>query len=1216
MTPPEAGVSPAPEFAPGTLAGWRPDPAADSIARLLAHLLDGGAARPAICDALAGRNWSWGEVIAAAADLADEFTRDGLAAGDRLAHLGPHSADWIVVDLACMLAGIVHCGLHWEGPAKERDEVLGWLAPRALVLTGPAGAHRPPRGAAAIDLRAPAGTEPARGRLDRAAAGPVDLARLWKRVARWAADRDPEACATIVLSSGTTGRPKGVLHSQASLAANAAASAEVFLDDDADVRLSWLPMSHAMARTGDLYTALVRGGCLNVVTDRQRLLDACLVLPPRVILGVPAFFERLERGVESGRIADLAAALGGRVRVCISGGGPLRRRTAAAFATRGVPLVEGYGLAEAGPVIALANPRTARPGSVGPPVAGVELRLDERSETRGQLLVRTRSRALGVIGPEAEGRPAAGGCGAAAAGLGEAATVAREPAADRDTWLETGDLAAIDADGQLRILGRVVETLVLSGGTKLPPAEVEAALAEDDAVAQVCVVGQGLAAPVAIIVPEPAVLRGALARLGVRVFSKHGAVSHPRVLAWLARRLARRQRRLPRAWRVRRAFLIDRPFAVERGEVTPSQKLRRREIAAAFAEKIAAAAADDAPAWVARVPVGAASGGADSHSAAGAAGAAGGWLAGALWNAGSAGSAARSSAAPQGFAEAAALRAEPLRDAVAEIVDHAEKELLRLKAESAVYDQLPGPAAEGAPLADAPRPPQGKLSRAAEEALAETGVFGLLVPERFGGAGATLSELVRGIARLATVVPTAAGILSVHSSIGAVASLVAFGSEEQRRRHLPGLARGLPLSIFAATEPDAGCDLHAVRARLERRDGRLLLSGTKMFITGAAHGRLVKLLATLDGRPTVALVRLPESDTAEFRLRHYALHPLKHAHNAALDFDGFPVDEGDLLDPGPAREGRAADGMRIVWHGLNRGRVTLAAQASGTLRLLLGQARDHALARSTWGRPIASRELVQGRLGRIAAATIACDALAAWAAAAIDAGQPGEIEAIAAKVVASECVRAAAIDALGVHGGRAFLVGHPLGDSFHDHFAVTVYEGESDLLGLALFKGLCKHHPLAGRGGDAAAPAAGLPRLVRWLAWQAGARGCSPRAADRRLLDRGLRDHAAAARRGLATTAVRIDRAIRRLGRGLADRQLLAGQLAAEVRELVSVLAVAHHADAAGDDDMLAHADAWCRMALARAGGRRLTPADLAAIAAAGRIVVDRGPPPLGDGPV
>jgi alkylation response protein AidB-like acyl-CoA dehydrogenase len=438
-------------------------------------------------------------------------------------------------------------------------------------------------------------------------------------------------------------------------------------------------------------------------------------------------------------------------------------------------------------------------------------------------------------------------------------------------------------------------------------------------------------------------------------------------------------------------------------------------------------------------------------------------------------------------------------------------------------------------------------------------------------------------------VPTAAGTLAVHSSIGAVSAITGFGSAEQQARLLPDLAAGRPLSIFAATEPDAGCDLARIASVLERRDGRLLLTGTKMFITGATYGRLVKVLAVSEGKPAVVVVRLPDADTPEFCLRRYPLHPLKHAHNAALEFTRFEVDPRNVLDPG-----MAGDAMRIIWHGLNRGRVTLAAQAAGTLRLLLAQAREHATRRVTWNQPIASRQLIQGRLGRITASIVACDALAAWAAAAIDGGQSGEWEAITAKVLASHCVRDAAIDALGVHGGRAFLVGHPLGDSLHDHFAVTVYEGESDLLGLALFKGIAKHHPLA-----ASRDAAVWQRAGSWLAWRVSTAAGGTRR-DATILDRRLRDHARRARRRLSRLAVAIDRAIRRHGRSLAQRQLEVGALSAAVRDAVSTLAVAHHADASGDDAVLAPADAWCRLALARAAGRMPSADDLTAVAAVG----------------
>jgi len=1155
MTP---GLAALPREAAPTAAGG-------SLLDLLVARCDDAWDRPAVtaCErggsALA-QTLSWGDTIAAAIGLAQRIEASGLRRGERLAHLGPHGIDWVLVDLACLLAGAVHLPLHQDDRRGELLEQLRWLAPRGIAFSGgmPRWPSRDlPAGCDLLDL------PPA------LPASPTNRNAIRADLVRRAAACDPEAPAIVFLSSGTTGRPKGVVHSQRSLAANALASAKVFLDEPNDVRLAWLPMSHALARTGDLSTALVRGSCLNLVSDRRRVLDACRACPPTVILGVPAFFERLARAAESGRIPDLRAALGGRVRVCVSGAAALKVRTADAFARRGIPLVEGYGLAEAGPVVTLSNPRTARPGSVGQAIEGVELSLDERPDRRGQLLVRTASRGLGLIDPEDGGR------------------IRRCDAG----WLETGDLAEIDALGHVRITGRLVDTLVLANGTKLPPAEVERTLAEDPAVAQICVLGDGLTAPLAIIVPEPEILRAAIRRMGLRIFSRRQALRHPKLIRWLGLRIARRQRSLPPAWRVRRAILLDRPFDAVRDELTPSLKLKRRTIAGRFHWAVEAASSPQSPAWMAEIPSATPQRSGPVSSAPEPTPAATSPLAAALWHGGR---------PLDGFAAAAAIAAAEPREAITRVIERSEQALDSLRRESRLYEppdqigDLPV-----APLDDAPSGTQGRFSAAAEEALGGAGLWGIAAPESHGGSGCTMQELAAAITRIGARVPTAAGMLSVHSSIGAVSALTAFGSPEQQVRHLPGLARGRPLSIFAATEPEAGCDLSAIRTVIERRGQQLAISGIKMFITGATHGRLVKLLALLDGRPAVVLLRLPDADGDTFRLRHYPLHPLKHAHNAALEFRGHPVDAADLLVP-PSDGRSGSDCMRIIWHGLNRGRITLAAQAAGTLRLLLDQARGHALRRHTWGQPIGARQLVRGRLARIAARIVACDAIAAWAATAIDFGQSGELEAIAAKVLAGECVRESAIDSLGVHGGRAFLVGHPLGDSFHDHFAVTVYEGESDLLGLALFKGLARHHPSAAVQGDSAASR----RATAWLAWRVAgaARGSGQ---DSAILDAGLRDHARAARRGLARVARRIDRAIRRHGRSLADKQLLVGALSEEVRDLVSVLAVAHHADAAGDDALLLPADCWCRMALAGAGGRRLTSADQARLAElGGRLVL------------
>lgn len=1084
--------------------------------------------------------WSWEAVASAALAVAARLEAEGLARGDRLAHSGPQTADWVVTDLACLLSGIVHVSLHADMPVEQRRQWCECLGVRAMIATGYSRGRLPAMPCRLLDWRSP--------ECESLLGGQSSLARetLARKLATRVAACEPDAEAVILFSSGTTGRGRAVVHSQRSLAVNAASSAAVFLEEEADVRLAWLPLSHSLARTGDLGTALVRGACLAIVEDRMRVLDAAREASPTVILGVPAFFERVERALASGRITDLSASLGGRVRVCVSGGAPLRKRTATAFARAGVSLVEGYGLAEAGPVVSLASPRSWRAGTVGPPIAGVHVRCNEQ----GVLQVKSPGIALGVI---------------------EAGEQQRH-AVTNDGWLSTGDLGRVDPDGHVVIAGRAVDVLTLAGGEKIPPADIEACLAEDPVIAQVCLIGDGLRRPLAVIVPEPDVLREAVHQLSLKVLSRRQALRHPRLLAWLARRVAWRQRHFPRAWQADHLLLLGRSFDPRRGEVTVSMKLRRQVIAAQFSQQTAAISAHGAQGTGLRAGVATVQTPTPSPAAATAA-------ADCLWKAGSS----------AGFAAAAAAAAAAMPETIRSIQEDALAVAQRMRDDGSLFDET------------------GRLSGDAETAIAATGLFGLVVPPEYGGSGGGMQQLCRVVSRMACVSPTTAGMLSVHSTIGAVWALREFGSPQQQQRHLPGLARGEPLSVFAATEPDAGCDLGRVTTTLKRIDGRLVVSGHKLYITGATHGRMVKLLArdaANGNRPVVLLVRLPPHDTEQLRLERCLLHPLKHAHNQAILFNQFEVDPADILKA-PAKSGREPDAMQIVWHGLNRGRVTLAAQAVGTLRLMLHEAVLHARTRETWGQPIASRELIQGRIGRIAAAAVASEALANWAAHAIDSGGSGELEAITAKVAASGLVRDSAADAYGIHGGRGFLLGHPLGDALHDHFAVNTYEGESGLLELALFKGLAKRHPLASHRSRSKSAVS----LVRLFADRLACRWTSNEE-DRGILNHRFRLLALAARRGLIDSAGAIERSFRRYGRDLSERQLLVGNLAARVRDQITVLAVAHHADrviAPRDDSPgLSAAETACRLALARSQGRHLNEADLSALATTGKHALTR----------
>ena len=1131
-----------------------------SLVQLLLERCNTSFDRPAIIDSLTGEQLCWGQLLQQSVRVAERIQAAGLRPGDRVLHIGPHTAAWPIVDFACLLSGVVHVALHAEESQSEQIRHLQLFQPCGLIFSGGIFLRH------VSQSRLPLLEVQADWRTNH-----VAYENVRDYIAERARQCDPDGPASVLISSGTTGRPKGFVHSQRSLVMNAMAAAAEFLEEPDDVRLSWLPQSHALARVGDLYTTLVRGGALNIVRYRHKILEACEKIPPAAILGVPIFYDRLARAAQQGRITSLVDALGGRIRVCVSGGAPLRRWTARIFQQHGVPLVEGYGLAEAGPVVAVSNPRCEQTGAVGHPLQGIEILISKESARAGEVLVRTPCRAIAVIDPS-QGR--------------------EESPIDRAAWLETGDRGVIDSDGQLRITGRIDDVLTLANGTKLLPADVESVLLEEPAVAQVCVTGEGLPWPVAFIVPEPVTVRALLKRFRCRVWSRKQALSHPKILRWFSHRLSEQQKSLPHRMRVRRFLLVDHPFDVAHGEATESFKIKRRSITKNFASYIrsfdpqAGGTEEGLLPGVGTIdstnhtftergePVPRPQGPSRIN-----------WLTSAVW--GEEDSLGNGS----GFAHAAEQVVAGMPHEISTIVESTKDTIENLRTNDQLYEKVEGAILPSAPFADAPMPPTGKLSKRAERAIGETGLWGLLVPRTYGGSGCSYIELMQAITHLACVNPTISGLLSVHSTIGAVSALTAFGSDDQRQYWLPRLAEGAPMSVFAATESDAGCDLHRVASQLDYDGRQYRLTGTKMFITGATYGRLVKLLAISEGRPVIVLVKLPDSNTPHFSLQSYGLHPLKHAHNNALKFERFPVDPSCVLRSEKTFDGQESDGMSIVWHGLNRGRVALAAQAAGTISLLLNQAAVFSGKRHTWGQPIQKRELVLGRLGRMASARLACEALSGWSASVIDGGGSGELEAILAKVVASRCLRQVAVDALGIHGGRAFLVGHPLGDSFHDHFAAGIYEGESDLLGLALFKGIAKHHPLASKKNP-----------LEWIRWR-----CSQSLKyfsskeDATLLDGELRDLAIQARRGLVATSVEADQLLRRHGKKLSEHQLVLANLSDQIQGFISCLAVIHLADRRADNASLHAAICWCRPVIMKFLGKPLGARDYERLAELGR---------------
>ncbi len=482
-----------------------------------------------------------------------------------------------------------------------------------------------------------------------------------------------------------------------------------------------------------------------------------------------------------------------------------------------------------------------------------------------------------------------------------------------------------------------------------------------------------------------------------------------------------------------------------------------------------------------------------------------------------------------------------------------------------------------------------KITAAVMNELGAAGYWGLLVDREYGGTGAPFASFAPFLTRMAMIDPTVAGLASVHGCIGAVDPVRTFGNEEQKKRFLPRLASGERLSAFALTEPCAGSDLTALRTRAQRQGNQFIVNGEKLFITNVVPGRTIGLVCLIDNRPAVLIVDLPDQENDQFQLRKYGLYALKHTYNQGIVFRDFPVPEENLLTPS------RGDGLTIAYHGLNLGRVSLCANAAGTMRLMLASMIPWAHFRRTYGAEIATRELVQRRLGRLAALIVGCDALVQWCAGLLDQGFRGEMECIIAKIFGSEAQKEAAVELfMKTHGGRSFLHGHIFGDNAHEFLAPCIYEGEGEMLGMAFFKSLVKQHGMRffepiGKALAAAkikkpnplnpAHAWALRGVMGpYIGWIIGEKiGGKSRPEVPTDMPSSLRTHVEFATAWLQRSPLVIDGVMRKHQLALADRQCRMAYLSQQLQDAVTMLCVSLYGSRSDDDVVRAAADILCQ---------------------------------------
>ncbi|HUY44451.1 MAG TPA: acyl-CoA dehydrogenase family protein [Streptosporangiaceae bacterium] len=337
--------------------------------------------------------------------------------------------------------------------------------------------------------------------------------------------------------------------------------------------------------------------------------------------------------------------------------------------------------------------------------------------------------------------------------------------------------------------------------------------------------------------------------------------------------------------------------------------------------------------------------------------------------------------------------------------------------------------------------------------MGEAGLLGLLIPEEWGGGGATTVGFVAAMEQIGRADQSIAAAWQAHSTIGSL-PLLRFGTDEQRDRWLRPLAEGRALGAFGLTEPDAGSDASAIRTRAVRRDGGWLINGHKMFISNAGTSMSfgVTLLARLDddeatGRAQYANFMV-EKDTPGFTLGP-KLNGIgwKGLDTRELAFDDVWVPDGNLL-------GSPGRGLSQFLSVLAVGRITVAALSVSLTAAMLEMSTAYARQRRQFGRPLIENQAIAFKLADMATELEASRLLTYRAAALRDAGQPFQHAAAMAKLKASRTAVDSAREAVQIHGGYGYMLDSEVARFYCDAKILEIGEGTSEIQQLVIARGL------------------------------------------------------------------------------------------------------------------------------------------------------------------
>lgn len=564
------------------------------------------------------RDVPWAEFYGFASRVARGLAARGVRAGDRVALLSHTRYEWAVADTGILTAGALTVPLYPTLTQREIRELLERSGATVLVASDAEQVAKvlPLVGrvpgfelVVAMEPQALQGVDasPAVTLAALAAEGDRHDASVVQE--RLAATRSDDV-ATILFTSGTTGEPKGVPLTHRNILSNVEASLEEFDLGPSDVCLAHLPLAHILERMGGYYLMLHCGVVIAYAESLNTVAQNLREVRPTVAVSVPRIFEKVYAGIQAKaadtpapvraltfwalgvarKVGELQAAkrplppglkvqhaladrlvyakirrnMGGRLRFFISGGAPLAPELAKFFNAIGVRIYEGYGLTETSPVIAVNTPARNKVGTVGPPLSNLQVRIADD----GEILVKGPSVFSGYYGSEQATREVFTG----------------------DGFFLTGDIGELDAEGFLRITDRKKDLIVTAGGKNVAPQKVENILKLSKYIADAMLYGDRKNFISALIVPDPDWIKRYARLKNLPEKPIEELVQEPQILDYYVRLVEQLQRKAELASyeSVKKFILLPHEFSMGEGEVTPTMKVRRKQVTEHYKDRLEA----------------------------------------------------------------------------------------------------------------------------------------------------------------------------------------------------------------------------------------------------------------------------------------------------------------------------------------------------------------------------------------------------------------------------------------------------------------------------------------------------------------------------------------------------------------------------------------------------------------------------------------------------